>query len=271
MTELSVGISLFLSAGTTDNATLIEPLLDAIEARVWSKPLRNFMSNSVPGRKIPRRAGMLRLPERREVLREQLTHPDVHSITLANAPPTRSGNEYATIFIETRKLFEDLFVIVAGRQWLPTLDNGDSWVAAMLHMAEALGAEHGVVTVMSTEAVSTECEFVGITRDGILQHPFPEEFKRMRGEAKRELGKRYVRFPRWGTIYARHHVEALGGVDGIGEAVQPAVVRELGSKAWYFQLTASVATATSAEAVEKQRRFTELAEPLLPPGGSGPG
>ena len=79
-----------------------------------------------------------------------------------------------------------------------------------------------------------------------------------------ELGTKYVRFPRWGTLYGRAHVEALVGVGKIVDTVKPAVVRELPA-ALYVQLTDSVATATGAEAAAKQRAFTELVAPLLPP------
>lgn len=73
-----------------------------------------------------------------------------------------------------------------------------------------------------------------------------------------------MRFPRWGTVVNHAHVAQLGGVAAIERAVEPAMVRTL-TGGVYFQLTASVADAMGAEAMEKQRRFTELAEPLLPP------
>jgi hypothetical protein len=65
---------------------------------------------------------------------------------------------------------------------------------------------------------------------------------------------------RWpsGRVSARRYVAA------IERAVEPAMVRTLPGGV-YFQLTASVADAMGDEAMEKQRRFTELAEPLLPP------
>jgi hypothetical protein len=73
-----------------------------------------------------------------------------------------------------------------------------------------------------------------------------------------------MRFPRWGTLVNHAHVAQLGGVAAIERAVEPAMVRTLAGGV-YFQLTASVADAMRDEAMEKQRRFTELAEPLLPP------
>jgi hypothetical protein len=79
-----------------------------------------------------------------------------------------------------------------------------------------------------------------------------------------EDNTKYMRFPRWGTLVNRQHVAQLGGVEAIERAVEPALVRQL-SGGVYFQLTSSVATAMSEEAMAKQQRFTALAEPLLPP------
>src|SRR5262249_55731268 len=139
------------------------------------------------------------------------------------------------------------------------------WVSEMLDLAAGVAAIHGVVPVMDADAVASEISLVGRSRDGVLQHPMPAEFERMSSGRNRPLiGTRYVRFPRWGTIYSHEHVEALGGRAKIDAAVKPALVRDLGA-AWYFQLTEGLDTAMSAEALDKQRIFTDVAAPLLPP------
>lgn len=112
MRELSAGISLHLPVGPADRPAMIGPLLDAIESKVWSKPLRNFTSNSVDSRAFPRRAGIIRLAERRGVLREQLVHPDVSSFWLGSVPPTRSGKEVACIDIDIRTMPWDQHVLL---------------------------------------------------------------------------------------------------------------------------------------------------------------
>jgi hypothetical protein len=81
-----------------------------------------------------------------------------------------------------------------------------------------------------------------------------------------DMGTRYMRFPRWGTLVGHAHLAALGGRAAIEAAVEPAKVVEL-SGGLYVQLTESIATAGSPEALAKQDAFRALATPLLPPEG----
>ncbi len=122
-----------------------------------------------------------------------------------------------------------------------------------------------IAVMSSSNEITTECSETEISQDGVLAHPFPEESARLHAFANRELlGTKYMRFPRWGTLVNNVHVAQLGGAAEIERAVEPAIVRPL-SGGVYFQLTSMVAAAMSDEAIEKQRRFTELAAPLLPP------
>lgn len=103
---------------------------------------------------------------------------------------------------------------------------------------------------------------VGTLRNFVLQHPYPEQFERM-GRAEQMRGNASIRFPRWGTLLSHEHIAALGGLEKIQQHVQPALVAPCGA-GLYFQLTDSVATAMSTEALAKQEKFIELAQPLLP-------
>lgn len=261
----SVGVSFFMPIDASERAGFVDACVHAFTSPTWCKPLRRLMLLAVPGRDYPRPQGLLPSKVRVGVLEEMLVHPDVCSVGLATSGGGVDGR-YAECTIETRPGVAASDLSMDGQQWIdlnaPARD--DAWVTDMLQLAESTGVYHGIVTVMRARETTTEVSFVEMSLEGVTQHPWPDEFYRMRA-VRRELGTRYLRFPRWGTIYSRAQVDALGGVDRIRETVRPEVVRELGTEALYFQLTASVATALGDEAFEKQRAFTVLAEPLLPP------
>lgn len=260
--SLAVGIAFSVARGPAEAATTVEAYVDAYLADVWLKPLRQLISQAVGGRPHPRRAGLVPAGERAAVLRELLVHPDLWEVTLRREDPRTDDSE--SLDVVTRHRDVARAVQVYGHQTL-TDDpaQADAWVGAMLRLAERVGVHHGVVPVMNPSAVRSEGNMGVVLRNGVDQHPSPDEHARMRAVGG-ELGTRYVRFPRWGTLYAHAQVEALGGVGAIVAAVAPAVVRELPA-ALYVQLTERVATATTAEAAAKQRAFTQLAAPLLPP------
>lgn len=210
---------------------------------------------------------MLRPDDRADVLLEVLAHPDVREVSLATS--ARSIGDYATLSVETRPRSGFRHVVVYGRRAL-TSENAtqvDAWVQSLLGLASQVGAHHGVVPVMNDLGVAAEVGLGGYSLNGVPQHPLPDELERMRA-VEGDLGTKYVRFPRWGTLYSRPQVDAVGGVQRIVEVVGPAVVRELGD-AIYFQLTESVATAESAEALAMQKAFVALVAPLLPARRAG--
>jgi hypothetical protein len=261
----SVGFSFFMPISASEPAGFVDACVHAFTSPTWCKPLRRLSLQVIPGKDYPRRRGLLPSNLRVAVLEEMLVHPDVRTVAVMT-PGDGVDGRYGECTIETRSGVAESDLSMDGQQWIdlnaPARD--DAWVTDMLQLAESTGVYHGIVTVMRARETTTEVSFVEMSLEGVTQHPWPDEFYRMRA-VRRELGMRYVRFPRWGTIYSRAQVDALGGVDRIRETVRPAVVRELGTDALYFQLTASVATALGDEALEKQRAFTGLAEPFLPP------
>lgn len=258
----AVGVSLFVDGGPGERPETVEAYVEVFLSSVWIKPLRQLVSQSVGGREHPRRAGLVPTGERAAVLRELLVHPDLWEVALFRRDDKTGHHE--SFDVGTRETAGARHVRVYGHQ---TLDDdvarADAWVRVMLALAERVGAYHGVIPVMNPPGVKSEGAFVGHSHNGVSTHPFPDQFARIQ-HFERELGKKYVRFPRWGTLYSRDHVEAIGGVGKIVDTVKPAVVRELPA-ALYVQLTDSVATATGAEAAAKQRVFTELVAPMLPP------
>lgn len=263
--EWAVGISMFVAAGPSQRPETVDAYVEAFLSDVWMKPLRQLITQSVGGRTHPRRAGLVPTAERSAVLRELLVHPDLWEVTLSHRDKTTG--HHASLDVGTRPDADGRHVRVYGHQTLSgDAPRDDAWVRTMLTLAEKIDAYHGVVPVMNPSGVRSEGSFVGHRHNGVDTHPFPHEFARIRA-VEGELGTKYVRFPRWGTLYGRAHVEAIGGIGKVVDAVKPAVVRELPS-AVYLQLTDSVATATSAEAMAKQSAFTQLVAPLLPPAVS---
>lgn len=256
---VAVGIALHLNRSICDDPVLVETCAAAFLSSAWPKALRYLWTQS-----SVRAPGQLRVSERGAVLRGLLAHSGVEQVTLATTREPEVG--YATLSAETRPRLGYAYTRVYGRQALD-LDRaaeGDAWVAAMLEVARALGAQSGVVPVMPDLSASTETSGIMVSLEGVSpQHPDPSQFYRMR-KVDRDLGTKYARFPRWGTLYSAAHVEALGGVKRIEQAVRPARVETVGT-ATYFQLTESVAMATSDEALAKQAAFTKLAVPILPP------
>jgi hypothetical protein len=210
---------------------------------------------------------MLTLKERSAVIDEALQSENVSRLALASESYTDLG--YRSVRF-SRKSESGAFSMAEATR--PILEQGkpdvlvDAWVEDVLRFFDAVGGSTGAVPVMgSGSEIMTECGEVRIVHEGVLCHPFPEEHARMHAfENRAHLGTKYMRFPRWGTLVNREHVAQLGGVEAIERAVEPALVRQL-SGGIYVQLTSSVATALGEESMEKQRRFTELAEPLLPP------
>lgn len=120
---------------------------------------------------------------------------------------------------------------------------------------------------MSDLGAAAEGSLGGHRREGVEQHPFPDQLSRLK-RAERELGTRYARFPRWGTLLSQEHLGRIGGIDAVVRAAQPAVIRDV-SEGVYVQLTGAVATAMSGESLAKQARLTEALAPILPPVAPG--
>lgn len=262
----AVGVSFASRHPVRSSPELVPAYVDAFTAASWHRPLRYFLGIIDAPKPAPRRPGVLKTKTLRAELAELLTSDGLSTVTLLTS--AKNDDRFAAFTAQTHLEPHYEFVRAYGRHYLndEVLPAMDRWVLDMLAFAVAAKAAHGIVTVMNEDGAAAEVSYTGRSRDGRDLHPFPDEFERM-CRVQREIGTKYVRFPRWGTMYSREHVDALGGVQRILDVVRPAVVRDLGD-AIYFQLTEGVATAMSAEAMQKQRLFTELAGALLPPVGA---
>jgi len=258
----AIGFSALHTRRLVSDAAARDAALTLLVSPAWGAQLRYFLSTATPGLRLWRKPGMIPAKTLREVVDAALASEAVSSLLMSaareSAPDSRgmvfsryaSGNNHFSMTYGYRPL--------AG-------DDAASWLEAVLTLIDRVGASTGVVVAMAMrQEVVSECGESRILRNGEVMHPYPKQLDRMRGLNGEYMGTRYMRFPRWGTLISHDHVAQLGGVGAITAAVGPALVREL-SGGVYFQLTDSLATARSEDAVIKRKAFTDLAAPLLPP------
>jgi hypothetical protein len=263
MARLAVGVSFSARRVSRTSPELVPALVDAFTAPSWQRPLRYYIGIIAAPKPPPRRPGMLKPKTLRAELGELLVSDALTRLALQTS--ARNDERFSELMTQTifRPHYE--FARTHGRHYLDdtVMPVIDTWVTDMLTFAERVGAGYGVICVMTEDGASSESSLGGISRDGRDQHPYPEQREQM-ALNEWELGVTYARFPRWGTLVGRAHVEHIGGIDAIVSAVHPAVIRPLGEGV-YVQLTETVATALSDESLAKQARFTELLAPLLLP------
>jgi hypothetical protein len=214
------------------------------------------------GRKWQREPGVLKRDIRRAALEEALTHDDVAVVTMSTSG--RDSRDYATCWFDTQRDAWRVSLFASGYRPEGVPSTRERWISAVIAFADQAAAPMGVMYVTSnTQDATRESDILASSGPGAESHPMCAQWTRMSAH-RDHIGERYVRFPRWGTLYSHVHVAELGGTAAIVAAIQPAIVREL-SGGVYFQLTDSTDTALSDESLAKQRAFAEIAEPLLPP------
>jgi hypothetical protein len=266
VTVIYVGFSVLHERRFASDAAARVAALRLIESPSWGTPVRYFLSTANPGHALWRKPGMVALAKLGETADAALQSEVVSHLTLASASYVDVG--YRSINF-SRDARSEPFAITHGERPLVEQDPGkvgaEEWISDVVDFFDAVSCGTGGIAVMrSSREISSECSEASFVHEGVLAHPFPAEHARTRMPNREQLGTKYMRFPRWGTLVNHAHVAQLGGIAVIERAVEPAMVRTL-TGGVYFQLTASVADAMGDEAMEKQRRFTELAEPLLPP------
>ena len=145
-----------------------------------------------------------------------------------------------------------------------TADASRAWVDLVEEVAASLDVVHGVLGVFDSADVALS-DITGIhtfLNDQEL-HPWPNEISQTE-YSRPELGDQYVRHPRWGTLLAQKHVDAIGGRETITREVSPAAVRDVGNDTSFIQLT-PIEDALSAVAEEKRQALARLMQPILVP------
>ena len=261
MSEPTIGFSVLHPRVLATVAEARAAAIDLATSPSWNAPPRYFLATITPGHERWRRPGMIAAKDLRTFLDAALQNPSVSSFSMNTAREFRPDSR--ELSFKQEAAYSDFSIAYGQRP--QASDGAEAWVQAVLTFIDRVGAGTGVIVAMAmSEEVTSECTQGSISRNGKVLHPFPDQLERMDGIVRRDLGTRYVRFPRWGTLISHDHVAQLGGVSSIVAAVAPAVVRELAGGV-YFQLTDSIATARSAEAVARQAAFTERVAALLPP------
>jgi hypothetical protein len=230
----------------------------------WGSELRHLSAIAVSGKQMFRRPGTVRKAAMLEVLNAAFESDATATVDVATSARSDDGEAHCAVDSQIQPWGHLRPRTFGHRPWAPA-ETVERWLADVLLYAEAVSPAEGVVFVLPTRHAAFLEEYMSaiVGNEHEAGHPFPEQLRRMSRHEK-EVGTRYVRFPRWGTLYSHEHVTALGGTPRITAAVQPAVVREL-SGGVYFQMTDSLDTALSQESIAKQRAFEEVAAPLLPP------
>jgi hypothetical protein len=81
---------------------------------------------------------------------------------------------------------------------------------------------------------------------------------------RQQLGRTYVRHPRWGNYWLPEHVEKVGGIDRIHEAVRPAKIEQVGHL-WYIQLLPTMEDALTPAYAEKRHALEAIMGPIRVP------
>jgi hypothetical protein len=228
----------------------------------WDIPLRYFSTLSDPGKPLLRRPGMLRPKILAATLREALLHDGTTTVRLRLSE--RTTPDFASCSFDTQTFDWKPRIMALGFRPSGMPSTLETWLQGSLRVAAAARSPMGVVAVFEdSDEAKMEIDVLTSYSPEDSRGPYRPQWLRMAAHSAK-VGTRYVRFPRWGTLYSRAHVAELGGTAAIVDAVRPTVVRELPG-GMYFQLTDSLDTALSPDALAKQRRFEDLAAPLLPP------
>lgn len=261
MTQPTIGFSFLLDREPRKTGSLAADYAALVTSSGWGREIRYLSSVAAPGQPLARRPGMVRPKGLREVIEQMILSTDTNVLRVATS--ARTDQTYADCSIDTVE-FMGRRPQISGRRPCDLPETHARWLDALLALIDRAPSSHGAVFVMlDAFDVSREEDIVRSRAPGDPAHALYPQWARM-SRHRADIGVRYVRFPRWGTLYSHAHVAQLGGVGAIVDAVQPAVVRELGGGV-YVQLTDSLETALGDEAQAKQRAFEALVEPLLPP------
>ena len=261
MTE-AIGFTVLHTRRVATDTVAREAALALLRSASWGAELRYFLSSATPGHELVRKPGMIPAKTVREVVDAALRSEALGSL-LMSASKDSAPNSRGLHFTRDAPNNAE-FSVTYGYRMLAG-DDATAWLDEILTFLDQVGGSTGVVVAMAMrEEVVSECSGSTVSQNGQVLHPYPRQLARMRGANTKYMGTRYARFPRWGTLVSHAHVAQLGGVGAITAAVAPAVVREL-SGGVYFQLTDSLATARTEEAVIKRKLFTDVVAPLLPP------
>jgi len=136
------------------------------------------------------------------------------------------------------------------------------WVTLAHDLVSTVGARNATITVAPSGDV--------ILDQSIPYLPDPNDDLLIMGggpalgDAQRNVGGKYARYPRWGTYLHAEHVAAIGGRDRIAREVEPALFEQL-DDLLYIQLTAGIDDAWTPAMWAKRLKLRKLMESILVP------
>lgn len=207
---------------------------------------------------------------RREELLATLGAGEVGGLILSS-PSRDDGSSAAALYLdlpperawsdeERARACPSLVKATFDAEALPTEAAEESFVAAFLSCAEALGARAGVVLV----AGSVDDAYTAVTGAGTGSSTLGEEEK---ARARRALSRRdelgrVARAPEWGTLLSAEHLRLLGGEAWLGRQECARVVH-LAHGAVFLQLTRRGEEMAGAEAQARRARLEQAMAPVL--------
>jgi len=139
----------------------------------------------------------------------------------------------------------------------------EEWLELVHELARAVDAAHGSILVERDEAVlRSELWAQHEAHEGREVHPEPALITAL-ATKRHGIGDRWVRPGRWGTYLSAAHVDAVGGREHIRAAVEPAVLRDVGTLL-YVQLS-PLADALAPAMRAKQDALAAVLAPLALP------
>ena len=148
---------------------------------------------------------------------------------------------------------------------LPPGKQIDAWLGLTNDMLGLLKVDHAIITVFRT--YWQVWGDVSLSRIVIDNRGQPEidlgptgEFNDQNDDLighRSRTGRTYVRHPRWGNYWLPEHVEKVGGIERIREAVQPAKIEQVGHLI-YIQLLPTMEDALTPAYAEKRHALQAI-------------
>jgi hypothetical protein len=151
-----------------------------------------------------------------------------------------------------------------------------AWIELVHEILSTVGVVHAVLTVWPTwMMLDSDLSFTSFVLDtpraqyamGVVG-PFERHVKRA-NYWRPQLGRDYVRHPRWGNYLRREHLDRVGGLDKIRDTVPLAKIVELGDGLVYLQCTEHPATALAPEGARIRQLLEDALAPILVPAIPG--
>jgi hypothetical protein len=156
----------------------VAPIVEFLRSRSWGTALRHYSSIASAGSPMIRKPGVVRADERDAVFFAMVTDRANREVSMASESLTRATAEYAELSLSHPGVSERHSVIRGlkpARE--PVLDA--EWVEGAIGIFDYLAAHSAVVVAMEHLSTLSETTGAGMRSQGVLHHPWPDQFERM--------------------------------------------------------------------------------------------